>query len=176
MRITGQTQPGPGVTPSGASYVVPIGDTVQKGWDCEAELRVTRDLQLVATVYHGDVNGPTGVQVLSSFRGSWSMFGRWDLRRRNLAFGLRAFSTLGQMVSAAQINIPVAQRAPNGLFEVDPEVMMNCFVDYQPTRQLSFRLMVDNVLDVAMPTGLTNSDRVTPSIPTSLSLLAKYRF
>jgi len=174
MKVTGQTQAG-GVLPSGDSYVVLIGATTQKGYDFDVSFRATDNWQLIGNFYSGDVKSPTGSQVNNSYRGSWSLFTRYDFSNRKLAVGGGAYRVSGRVASSGGITFPVGQ-TNTGQIEIDAQVLANAFADYKFNKNLSLRIAVDNILDKAFPLGVDAAFLVDPSPPRTISLSAKYRF
>lgn len=177
LETTGLTVFG-GVLPSGVTYVLPIGFVTQKGYDGDLALKLTDNWQLVGTFYSGTVKDQAGAPVDDSYKGSWSLFTRYDFRNgptKGLSIGGGASRITGRVVSSAGITFPTGMVKP-AFINVEPATLVGTFVNYEVNRNLGFRLQVDNVLDKTYAVGINAAYLIDPSLPRSFTFSAKYKF
>jgi len=168
-----------GVLPSGETYVNPIGTITQKGFDADLALRVTPNWQIVGTIYSGKVQDQNGGQVDDSYKGSWSLFTRYDFASstpaKGLSLGGGASRITGRVVISTNITYPVGVTKPP-FIDVAPATLMNVFANYKVNKNWSCRLQVDNVLDKVYAVGINAAYLIDPSLPRSFTFAVKYKF
>jgi len=158
------------------SYFEPIGTTVNDGWDGDITWLVTRNWQLIATFYSGDVKDVNGVQPPSSFTSSSSFLTRYNFRDGWLkGFGLGTGATrIGGRTTpgtSAQFITPT----PVPTIRLDEATEYNLFVTYTKNNW-SFRLNVENLTDEIYPISAQAAWLVDPSQPRTVSVMSTYRF
>jgi len=158
------------------SYFEPVGTTVNDGWDGDITWLVTRNWQLIATFYSGDVKDVNGVQPPSSFTSSWSLLTRYDFRAgalKGFGFGVGATRIGGRTTpgTSAQFITPT----PVPTIKLDEATEYNLFVTYTKNNW-SLRLNVENLTDEIYPISAQAAWLVDPSQPRTISLMSTYRF
>lgn len=170
-----------GVLPNGQNYLIPIGFVTQKGWEGEIQARLTNNWQLVGNYYSGKVQDQTGLPVDDSFTGMWNFFTRYEFTDgplKGFALGGGAARISGKVVSSAGITLPAGQTAPHGgkFFDVKPGTHATAFATYNATKNLSFRVSIDNLFDNLYAMGLNAAYLVDPSPKRNATFSVKYKF
>ena len=178
LETTGLTVFG-GTLPDGSPFVVPVGVLSQKGFDADLSWSVTRQWQLVGTLYSGKVHDQNGNPIDDSYKGSWSLFTRYDLPStsglKGLSLGGGISRVTGRVVSSAGLTFPVGMTKP-AFINVKPGTLVGLFANYTLNRHWSFRLQVDNALNQTYAVGINAAYLVDPSLPRNATLMAKYKF
>ena len=177
LQTTGLTVFG-GVLPSGETYVNPVGRVSQRGFDADIALRLTNAWQIVGTIYRGKVEDQNGTPVDDSYKQSWSLFARYDFastHAKGLSIGGGASRITGRVVSSAGITFPIGMPQP-AFIEVAPATLVTGFANYNLSRNWSFRLQVNNVLDRTYAAGINAAYLIDPSLPRTFIISTKYRF
>lgn len=170
-----------GVLPNGQNYLIPLGFVTQKGWEGEVQARLTKNWQLTGNIYSGTVKDQNGLPVDDSFTDMWNVFTRYeftDASLKGLALGFGAARVSGKVVSSAGIVLPAGQTAPyNGkFFDVKPGTHATAFATYTASKNLSFRVSIDNLFDSQYAMGLNAAYLVDPAPKRNFTFSAKYKF
>ena len=160
----------------GGPYVLPVGELTQKGFDGDIALRLTPQWQLVGSFYSGTVKNQDGLPIDDSYTGSWSVFTKYDVSSiKGLSFGGGVSRVTGRVVSTGSITYPTG--VPKPLFiNVQPGTPVELFVNYNPNKNWSYRLQVDNAFNSLYAVGLNAAYLIDTSLPRSVSLSVKYKF
>ncbi|MSU66233.1 MAG: TonB-dependent receptor [Opitutus sp.] len=170
-----------GVLPNGQNWLIPLGFVTQKGWEGEIQARLSKNWQLTGNIYSGKVEDQTGQPVDDSFTDMWNFFTRYEFTDgplKGFAIGGGAARVSGKVVSSAGIVLPAGQTAPhNGrFFDVKPGTHATGFATYTATKNLSFRVSIDNLFDAQYAMGLNAAFLVDPAPRRNATFSARYKF
>jgi iron complex outermembrane receptor protein len=160
----------------GGPYVNPVGKLTQKGFDGDIQLQLTARWQLIGSFYTGTVKDQNGLPIDDSYTGSWSAFTNYKsdaIKGLSVGGGVSRFT--GRVVSTAGYTYPAGVTKPT-FIDVAPGLPVEFFVNYNPNKNWSFRLQVDNALDSTYAVGLNAAYLIDTSLPRSFTVSAKYKF
>jgi iron complex outermembrane receptor protein len=166
--------------PNGATYVVPIGETVTEGFDGDIAFTLVPGWQLVGSFYDGnETNALTHSLVAQTFRNSWAFFTRYDFAHgplRGLGFGGGVTHIGGRMVADTGITDYAPGFPATGLIEAQEAALANGFVVYKPDKHWTIQVNCDNILNQAYPLGVQTASEVDPSPPMTWIVEVGYKF
>lgn len=170
-----------GTLPDGVSYFIPIGSTVQKGFDGDIQLTVLPGLQFLASFYNGKNRAQDGKPVSSSFDNAWTFSTRYDFQQGSSLSGLSLGGGVVRFGGAWTTTSGIRgydfsqQRWPDRI-KVAPGTLVNVFANYAWDRNWNFRVAVQNVLDEHYVLGYQGATYADPSPPRTFVFETLYKF
>ena len=163
---------------TGVPYFNAIGVQKQKGWDASVAFALTRNWQLVGTLYDGTVKDQNGAPVNNTYTSLYSFFTRYDFKQGALngfSFGGGASKTGGNYFST-----PGGYIFPVGVTPapITLESVWNAsvFANYKFGKHWVFRLNISNLLDKNFALGAQSPLFVDKSPPRTFTFSTSYKF
>jgi iron complex outermembrane recepter protein len=164
-----------GVLPDGRTYNVLLGKTKAKGFDGEINFSLSRQFEVIANFYSGDVEDQNGLPVEDSYKSTIGVMGKYSFRdgpAKGLALGAGGYHTTGRMTGTGALTYtgkPVQ-------IENDSDPIVKVFATYHLNSNWNFKLEVDNVFDGLTPLAINSATLLETNLPRNVSLQVGYRF
>lgn len=168
-----------GLSPiTGIAYFTPTGVQTQKGWDASLSYAPTDNWQLIATAYDGTVKDQNGARINNTYGSLYSFFTRYqftDGSLKGVSIGGGASKTGGNYFATPGSYVFPVGVTP-GPITLESVWNANLLASYQYSKNWTFRLNIENVLDKTFALGAQSPLFVDVSPPRTFQFSTRYKF